>query len=217
MEERDRIANPRKRNEVIVSTVQSALIAALYILLTLLPSFMSYGMLQLRVSEALTVLPAIFPSAITGVFLGCLLSNILNPSPLGLIDVVAGSLTTLVAAFATWRLAAPWRRKLAKEGFRRSENRDENKELPTWRDLVIPLLPQVLLNALVVGVYLPFLMTPQAVTFGLVAASCGLLALSQSIVVFGLGLPLVTALARTPMGMKSIRRQDASFLTKRTD
>ncbi len=197
--------------------VQSALIAALYTLLTLLPSFMSFGMFQLRVSEALTALPVIFPSAITGVFLGCLLSNILNPSPLGLIDIVAGSLTTLVAAFATWRLAAPWRRKLAIEGALRSENLIGiiQKERVTWRDKMIPLLPPIVLNALVVGTYLPFLIKPGAVTFGLVAASCCLLALSQSIVVFGLGLPLVTALSRTPIGMKAIRHHDTSFPSKR--
>ena len=68
---------------------QSALIAALYLALTLATSFMSFSLLQLRLAEALTALPALFPSAIPGLFLGCLLANLMNPHPLGLVDNLA--------------------------------------------------------------------------------------------------------------------------------
>jgi uncharacterized membrane protein len=79
--------------------IQSALIAALYLALTVATSFMSFQAVQLRLAEVLTALPALFPSAILGVFMGCLLSNLLNPSPLGIVDIIAGSATTLVAAY----------------------------------------------------------------------------------------------------------------------
>lgn len=82
--------------------VQGALIAAIYAALTLLLQPISFGIVQFRVSEALTVLPAVMPAAIPGLFIGCLLSNILGG--FGWVDIVFGSLATLVAAWLTWLL-----------------------------------------------------------------------------------------------------------------
>ena len=80
----------------------SAVIAALYAALTLLLAPISYGNLQCRVSEAMTLLPMLMPSAIPGLFVGCLLANILGGA--SILDVVFGSLATLLAAIGTYAL-----------------------------------------------------------------------------------------------------------------
>jgi uncharacterized membrane protein len=82
--------------------VQAAMIGAAYAVLTMALKPLSYGLVQLRVSEALTVLPYFTPAAIPGLFVGCLAANIL--SPYGLADVVCGSLSTLLAAVVTFLL-----------------------------------------------------------------------------------------------------------------
>ncbi len=81
----------------------SAIIAALYAALTLLLAPSSYGPVQLRLSEAFTVLPMVLPQSIPGLFVGCLIANIFNPSP-SIFDIVFGSLTTLLAAYGTYKL-----------------------------------------------------------------------------------------------------------------
>lgn len=76
-------------------------IAGLYITFTFLLSGISFGPLQVRVSEALTLLPVLYPEAVPALFLGCLLANLLGP--FGAVDIVFGSLTTLLAALITRR------------------------------------------------------------------------------------------------------------------
>lgn len=83
------------------SITLSAAIAALYAALTLLLAPISYGDWQCRVSEALTMLPLLMPQAIPGLFVGCVLANLLGPSA-GITDIVFGSLATLIAAISTW-------------------------------------------------------------------------------------------------------------------
>ena len=81
---------------------QSAAIAGLYAVLTLLLSPISFGAggaFQVRISEALTLLPILTPAAVPGLFAGCLTANLLCGSPLP--DVLFGSLATLLAAFLT--------------------------------------------------------------------------------------------------------------------
>lgn len=82
----------------------AALIAALYVILTLVSHIfgMDSGTIQLRLSEALTVLPYFTPLAIPGLFVGCLLSNLLCGGALW--DVVFGSLATLLGALGTYAL-----------------------------------------------------------------------------------------------------------------
>ena len=80
----------------------SAVIAALYAALTLLLAPISYGNLQCRVSEAMTLLPMVLPSSIPGLFVGCLLANLLGGSTVW--DIVFGSLATLLAAIGTYAL-----------------------------------------------------------------------------------------------------------------
>ncbi|MDY2629664.1 MAG: QueT transporter family protein [Lachnospiraceae bacterium] len=80
----------------VISMVQAALIAAIYITLTLIFAPISYGPIQFRISEALTVLPYFTPASVPGLTLGCLIANILLGSPLP--DVVFGTLATLIGA-----------------------------------------------------------------------------------------------------------------------
>ena len=135
----------------------ASLIAALYTALTLFAiltpfGYLSFGPMQVRFSEAMTVLPAFTPAAIPGLFIGCLLSNIVGVTMgfgAGLLDIVFGSLATLSAAFLSYLLR-------------------RNK----W---LVPL-PPVLINAAVVGallsyVYeLPLLATMMWVGLGQVGA-----------------------------------------------
>lgn len=83
---------------------QAAMIAALYVVLTYVANMLglSSGVIQVRFSEALTILPYFTPAAIPGLFIGCLFSNIFAGGIL--IDVIGGSLITLAAAFVSHAL-----------------------------------------------------------------------------------------------------------------
>ena len=83
------------------SLCTSAVIAALYAALTLLLAPISYGPLQLRLSEAMTLLPMLLPQAIPGLFVGCLIANLYTGM---LTDILFGSLATLLAAIGAWLL-----------------------------------------------------------------------------------------------------------------
>lgn len=82
--------------------VRAALIAALYTVLTLLLQPLSYGEVQIRFSEALTLLPILLPEAVPALAVGCLLANILGGCTI--FDIVFGTLATLLAALCTRRL-----------------------------------------------------------------------------------------------------------------
>lgn len=92
------------RTKRVLFITQAAMIAALYVVLTVFVSAfnLASGAIQVRISEALTVLPAFTPAAIPGLFIGCLVSNIaagcLPP------DVILGSLATLLGAYGTYLL-----------------------------------------------------------------------------------------------------------------
>jgi uncharacterized membrane protein len=101
-----------------------ALLAGIYAAITLALYPLSYGAIQVRVSEALTVLPFLTPLAVPGLFVGCLIANILGG--LGLNDVIFGSLATLVAAYLTRRMPSP----------------------------ILAPLPPIIINALVIPIYL---------------------------------------------------------------
>lgn len=100
------------RNNRVTFITQASMIAAIYVVLTLLISAFSLasGAVQVRISEALTVLPAFTPAAIPGLFIGCLISNVMSG---GLpMDVIFGSLATLIGACGSyllrrWKWAVP--------------------------------------------------------------------------------------------------------------
>ncbi len=129
-------------NKNVLYLVQAALIAAIYAALTYFLAPISYGPLQFRISEALTVLPALFPAAVPGLFVGCLISNLIGG--LGMYDIIFGSLATLIAAYLTSKLRKAW---------------------------IVPA-PAVIVNALVIGIMLsymyklPYIATIASVGFG---------------------------------------------------
>ncbi|HWQ51694.1 MAG TPA: QueT transporter family protein [Terriglobales bacterium] len=84
---------------------KAGLIAAIYAGLTLATAGFSFGPTQLRVAEAMTLLPLLFPEAVPGLFVGCFLSNLIGGY--GLADAVVGSLATLAAALVTKRCKGP--------------------------------------------------------------------------------------------------------------
>lgn len=90
-----------KRTKTIT---QAAIIAALYVVLTFVANAMGLasGAIQIRLSEALTILPYFTPAAIPGLFVGCLLSNILVGG--ALFDIIFGSIATLLGALGTYLL-----------------------------------------------------------------------------------------------------------------
>lgn len=92
------------KNKRILFLTQAAMIAALYVVFTLIAAALGLSSMQvqIRFSEALTILPYFTKAAIPGVFIGCLLSNILAGG--ALLDIIFGSLATLIAAVGTYLL-----------------------------------------------------------------------------------------------------------------
>ena len=85
-----------------------AMIAAIYTVVSLVLAPFSYGNIQVRIAEALTILPLIYRPSIAGVTLGCFLSNLIGAmmgvNPTGMIDAVVGTAATLFAAILTYQL-----------------------------------------------------------------------------------------------------------------
>ena len=125
-----------KTQSPVRTLAQAGLIAAMYAALTLLLPAPSFGIVQCRISEMLTILAVFTPSAIPGLAVGCLVSNLvglgMGANPAGAWDLLFGPLATLAAALLTWRL-----RNLRVKG------------VP-----VLASLPPVVINAVVVGLEL---------------------------------------------------------------
>jgi uncharacterized membrane protein len=168
---------------------QAGVIAAVYAAATILATstlgMFSWGLFQLRISEAVTVVAFFTPAAIPGLWLGSVIANLANlgqTGALGWLDVILGSLGTLLGAWWMWR-------------FRRST--------------AVGLAGPVIFNALIVPAYLPLLLKGFGLynlpllgvdlegrwlpmyLFGVVAVGIG-----EAIVMYGLGLPLLIALRR---------------------
>jgi len=80
---------------------RGAMITGLYIVITYILAPVSFGPLQFRLAEALTVLPILYPEAVPALFLGVMLANIIGG--LGMVDIIGGSLVTLLAAAVTYK------------------------------------------------------------------------------------------------------------------
>ena len=173
----------------------AGLIAAVHTVATLLVlqfmTIFAWGPVQFRLSEALTILPLFFKEAIPGLAIGTFLSNLFNmiltgAGALGLLDVVFGTLATLIGAIWTYRLR--------------------------HKNIILALAGPVIVNAVIVPAYLPIIMSAIGYLefyqipfttvsmagsfvlmylFGLVAVGFG-----QTLVVYVLGLPLARALSR---------------------
>ena len=149
---------------------RSAIVGALYAALTLLSSAfgIAYGPVQFRLSEALCVLPFLFPETAWGLFAGCWVANLI--SPYGPLDMVVGSLATLLAA----RWTAKCRRK--------------------W----MAPLPPVVCNGILVGAVLAWQQSGAMETFWLTfALNAFSVAAGEAVVCFGLGLLLLRAVEKS--------------------
>ncbi len=81
---------------------QAALIAALYIVLVFVFKPISFSMVQVRIAEALTILPFFTPAAIPGITIGCFLSNYLSGADM--LDVIFGTLASFIGAIGSYQL-----------------------------------------------------------------------------------------------------------------
>ena len=162
--------------------VTSAAIAAVYVIMTLLFAPIAYGPLQFRLAESMAVLPILNPAAIPGLTLGCFLANLLSPTTLGPVDIIFGSLATLLSAVCTrWLYHA-----LEKSsGFKRD---------------FFALLPPVIFNALIVGTYLSFLLTNGPVLLSVILVNIAYIALSETVVVYLIGYPLLIIFRKSGVG-----------------
>ena len=90
------------RDKKVLFIVQAAAIAAIYVVLTVVFAAFSFGEVQVRLSEALTILPFFTPAAIPGLFVGCIIGNLLGGAiPL---DILCGSIATLIGALGSYAL-----------------------------------------------------------------------------------------------------------------
>lgn len=153
--------------------ITGALIAAAYAGLTYLCNIfgLAYGLVQLRLSEVLTVLPVFTPAAIPGLTLGCFIANI---GSFNAADLIFGSAATLAAAILTYFL-----RNIKIKG------------LP-----VLSLLPPVIVNALVIGFEIAVFYMPDADLLWAFAISCIEVGIGQLIVCFVFGIPFYLAVKK---------------------
>ena len=86
----------KNRDPKVLRITQGAVIAALYVVLTLAFAPISFGPVQVRIAEALCILPMFTPAAIPGLFIGCLIANLIGGGIM--LDVIFGSIATLIGA-----------------------------------------------------------------------------------------------------------------------
>lgn len=164
-----------KNNSKLRLMAEAGMIAALYTVATLILAPLSFGNIQFRASEALTLLPVFTASAVPGLAVGCIISNAvgvaMGSNIAGWLDVLFGSFATLIAAILT--------RALRKIQF---------KGIP-----LLAILPPILLNALIVGGEL-------AVVYQLPFWLCALeVGAGELVVCTVLGIPLILALKKTKL------------------
>lgn len=156
-----------------------AMIAAVYTVVSLFLAPFSFSNIQVRIAEALTLLPLIYKPSIVGLTAGCFLTNLIGAmtgvNPTGMIDSVIGTAATLLAATCTYKLRD---RKL--------------KGIP-----VLAILMPVIFNFVFVGAELGYLFFPDNVILG--SLICGAeVAVGELIAVF-IGWFLIRALSKTKL------------------
>ena len=90
------------KNKKAAFITQGAVIAAIYVVLVIVFDYWSFGPIQFRIAEALTILPYFTPAAIPGLFIGCLIANVMGGAVIW--DIIFGSLATLIGAVGTYML-----------------------------------------------------------------------------------------------------------------
>jgi len=152
--------------------VQAAAIGGIYAALTLAFQPISFGhnIFQLRIAEALTVLPYFTPAAIPGLFVGCIVANMIGG--FGILDIVFGSLATLLAAILSFKLR---------------------------RNKVLVPLPPVIFNTIIVGAYLYYILLGisemNIQSIGMIGVM-GWVCLGEVLACYVLGYPLLRLLER---------------------
>ena len=154
---------------------QAGVIAAVYAAVTYLCALwgLAYGEVQFRFSEALTILPLFTPAAIPGLTLGCFIANI--GSPFGVIDMILGTVATLLAAILVYLV-------------RNVRFKNIN--------FLAPLFP-VLSNAVIIGLEIAYFM-PEGLTLAGFLGAAASVGLGELVVCYGLGLPLSIVLDKLP-------------------
>lgn len=161
----------------LTSFVKVALIAALYSTVSLVLAPFSFGNIQVRVAEGLTLLPLLSPLPILGLTLGCFITNfigvIMGVNILGMMDVFIGTFATLIAALLTYYF-----RNIKIKGF----------------PLLSTLMP-VVINAIIIGAELAYVFAPEFTLsyFLIFAIEVGI---GQFIAVYLVGLPILNALKK---------------------
>jgi len=164
-------------------------VAALYAALTIALSFIGYGPIQFRVAEALCILPFFFPFSVWGLFVGCILANLISPYPL---DIVVGSVASLLAAFSTMLIG-----KTGRVG------------LPTK---ALACFPPVLFNAIFIGALIAYYMVGggEAEAFMPAFIINGLqVGFGQVVILYAIGLPLMIYLPKSRVYAKMMEYYDA--------
>ena len=171
-------ARPAAAHKTTVRMVRSAVIAAIYVVLCLVLAPISYGAVQVRAAEMLCLLPVFGPEYIAGVTLGCFLANLLGVS-MGTtvaVDVVFGTLATLLACVCTWLLRRVRLRGLA----------------------LVPSLPPVVFNAVIIGLEISFFFSSGAATLPVVLFNMLTVGIGEVISCCILGVLLVRLIESQP-------------------
>ncbi len=165
------------KNKNVLFITYAAAIAALYTVLTCWAGALNLasGVIQVRFSEALTILAAFTPAAIPGLYIGCLLSNILTGCYMQ--DIIFGSLATLIGAVGTYLLT-----HTRKDG--------KWKFIPGKRSMFLAPLPPVLSNTIIV----PFILAYVYGYEGGVPFFMATVGIGEILSCYVLGLPLYSAL-----------------------
>ncbi len=162
-------------NKKLIHLVHGAMIGAIYAAATYLSSVLgiAYGPIQLRFSEALTVISVFTPAAIPGLTVGCILGNL--ASPFGIWDIILGSLATLLAASSARAL-----RKMTFKGFP-----------------MLSLLMPVIFNALIIGAEIVFLIPNGTASMAAFAVNALEIGVSELAVCLAGGIPLYYSLNKS--------------------
>ena len=165
------------KNNKLRRMVFAAMIAAMYAALTLMLSPISFGNIQIRMSEAMVLLPVLFASSVPGVTLGCFMANLIGAmmglSILGYLECIVGTLATLLAAVLSRKFADI-----------------RVKNIP-WVSVLMP----VLFNGVIIGAELAYALMPEAMLTGFVIFGFEV-AFGELLAVGVFGIPLVKAFER---------------------
>lgn len=165
---------------------ETAVVAAVYIVLFVAFAPISSLPIQFRLSEALVLLPALMPSAIPGLFIGCMLANAI--ASMGWMDIVFGSVATLLAAILTRHIAIQLNISEAADKTYTRKSLYKN-----GRIYLLPL-PSIIINGLIVGSYLPLLVPNSDSKLPITLAYMLEIALSETVVTYIFALALYVAL-----------------------